>query len=84
MTAYTQQRSTHLAVHHAGLTSADLWVHYYAIGGQLELFEMDAYLHGVYELSQSERNTVAIAVNELIDELPQRPRAEFVRLPLLD
>ena len=81
MTAQTQQRSAKLAADHAQLTAEDLWIHYYGVGGNLGVFELDAYLHGVCSLPQSERNTVALALNELIDEPPRRPRAEFVLDP---
>ncbi|MHA7189298.1 hypothetical protein ACX80N_03250 [Arthrobacter sp. MDT2-16] len=78
MTQQTQQRSAWRAAHAAGLTASDLWLHYYSVGGALEPLELDAYLHGMYLLPQSERNRVAVALNELIDDLPPRPRADFV------
>jgi hypothetical protein len=84
MSAQTQQHSTWLAAHHADLTAGDLWLHYYSVGGNLTLFEIDAYLHGLYALPQGERNTVALALNELIVDLPQCPKAEFVHGPGLD
>jgi hypothetical protein len=84
MTAHTQQHSTWLAARQADLTVEELWLHYYSICGNLTLFELDAYLHGMYALPQRERNLVALALNELIDELPPRPKAEFVDGPALD
>ncbi|MBG6224430.1 hypothetical protein IWX63_000989 [Arthrobacter sp. CAN_A2] len=79
MTAQTQQHSTWLAAHHADLLARDLWLHYFSIGGYLTEFELDAYLHGMLPLPQGERNTVALALNELIDDLPRRPRADYVQ-----
>ncbi|MCU1634500.1 MAG: hypothetical protein JWM61_3152 [Micrococcaceae bacterium] len=84
MTARTQQHSTWLAALRADLSADDLWVHYYGIGGYLGVVELDAYLHGMYFLPQGERNTVALALNELIDDLPERLKAEFVHTPPLD
>ena len=84
MTAQTQQHSTWFAAHSASLTANDVWLHYFSIGGNLEAFELDAYLHGIYPLPQDERNTIATALNEMIDDLPQRPKAEFAHEPLHD
>ncbi|MCU1633692.1 MAG: hypothetical protein JWM61_2344, partial [Micrococcaceae bacterium] len=52
-------------------------------GGTLESFELDAYLHGMYPLPLGDRNMIALALNELIDDLPRRPKAEFVDTPLV-
>lgn len=76
----TQQHSTWLAAHAAGLTAEDLWLHYFSIGGNLQAFELDAYLHGICPLPQGDRNMIALALNELIDDLPPRPKAEFVNI----
>lgn len=84
MSQYTQQHSTWLAARAADVTSDDLWLHYYGVGGDLDAFELDAYLNGVYELPVTDRNLIAIALNELIDELPQRPRAEYEKTPRPD
>ncbi|RJT79083.1 hypothetical protein D6T63_10635 [Arthrobacter cheniae] len=82
MTQHTQQHSTWLAARAADLSANDLWAHYYSVGGTLESFELDAYLHGMYPLPLGDRNMVALALNELIDDLPRRPKAEFVDTPL--
>ncbi|MHA7209805.1 hypothetical protein [Arthrobacter sp. MDT1-65] len=94
MTQHTQQHSSWLAASAADLTANDVWLYYFSIGGTLEAFELDAYLHGAYPLPQGERNMIALAVNELIDDLPrrfvadggslQRPKAEFTDIPLQD
>ncbi|WP_104168003.1 hypothetical protein [Arthrobacter sp. SX1312] len=84
MTSQTQQQSSWLAAHHAELTAGDLWLHYFSIGGYLTEFELDAYLHGMLPIPQGEGNTVALALNELIDDLPRRPRAEYVQGPSAD
>jgi hypothetical protein len=76
MTQQTQQHSTWRAAYHAKLTAEEIWLHYFSIGGNLPVFELDAYLHGSYPLPAGERDMIALALNELIDDLPQRPRAE--------
>ncbi|WP_104165728.1 hypothetical protein [Arthrobacter sp. SX1312] len=77
MTAQAQQRSARFAADAAELTVQELWLHYFSIGGNVRAFELDAYLNGVYPLPVGDRNLVALALNELIDDLPQRPRAVF-------
>ena len=84
MTQESQQRSTSLAAREAEVSAADLWVHYYSVGGNLGAFELEAYLHGMYPLPVRERNTIALALNELIDDLPQRRKAEFMDGPEQD
>ncbi|WP_050053534.1 hypothetical protein [Pseudarthrobacter siccitolerans] len=71
----TQQRSSWHAARDAELTTYDVWLQYFSIGGNIKFFEVDAYLHGLYPLPPAERDLMAMALNELIDDLPQRPRA---------
>lgn len=59
------------------MTVQTLWLHYFSVGGNLRAFELEAYLNGAYLLPVAERNLVALALNEVIDTLPQRPRAAF-------
>lgn len=84
MSQHTQQHSTWRAAHDARLGAHDIWWHYFSISGNLSVFEVDAYLHGMYPLNVDERNLIAIAVNELVDELPGRSKAEFVEYPAED
>ncbi|MBG6226621.1 hypothetical protein IWX63_003220 [Arthrobacter sp. CAN_A2] len=75
---HDQQHGTRLAAQEAGITSRELWWHYYSVGGNGGRFELDAYLEGMYPLPVGERNLIALVLNELIDDLPQRRRAPFV------
>jgi hypothetical protein len=43
----------------------ELWLKYWANGGQAEQFEFDAYLHGVYELSPLDLEILACALQEI-------------------
>lgn len=78
MNQLTQQHTTWFAARAARLTADDLWLHYYSVGGNLTAFEIDAYPRGAYPLPMGERNLIALALNELIDDLPKRPKAEFL------
>ncbi|MHA7190062.1 hypothetical protein ACX80N_07200 [Arthrobacter sp. MDT2-16] len=85
MSRESQQRSARCAARSAGLTAENSWSYYYSVGGTLDILQLDAYLHGLYPLAQAERNTVALALNELIDDLPRPgPKAEFVHAPWPD
>lgn len=72
-----QQRLRTLhAMRQMGLDVPDVWTHYFSIGGDVDEFELDAYLHGAIQLRPLDRNLIAHAVNELISELP-RPVAPY-------
>lgn len=77
MTEQAQQHSAQLAAEAAGLTAQRFWLHYFSIGGHLRAFELEAYLYGAYSVPVGERNLIAVALNEMIDALPPRPRAAF-------
>jgi hypothetical protein len=78
----TQQTKLLARSRDAELTTYDVWLQYFSIGGNIKFFEVDAYLRGLYPLPPAERDLIAMALNELIDDLPQRPRAAFIRLVL--
>lgn len=75
MNQKTQQHSSWLAARDADPTLDEIWLHYLSMGGNIKELELDAYLHGVYPLPEGERDLIALALNELIDELPQRRKA---------
>ncbi|WP_434995238.1 hypothetical protein [Arthrobacter sp. Ld5] len=54
-----------------------VWLRYFSFTGTAGEFEIDAYLNGSIELPTHERDLVAHAVNELIDELPPRLMAPY-------
>ena len=53
----------------AQLSVPDLWVRYLASGGHCDIFDVDAHLNGVLALERFERDTLAYALNERMDEL---------------
>jgi len=66
-----------LAVRHAGIDSSKLWLHYFGLGGDAGEYEVEAYLHGSFTLPPLQRDLLAHAANELIDQLPLPPRAPY-------
>jgi hypothetical protein len=66
----TQQRDLARACRHAELTSNELWLRYFALGGDAGPTEVDAYLNGLMPFSEFQHNILALAVNERLNELP--------------
>ncbi|RSN15290.1 serine/threonine-protein phosphatase [Streptomyces sp. WAC 05977] len=57
----------------------ELWLRYFALGGSLGLFEVEGFLHGMLDLPGIDRDIVAHAVNERLDELTWHRRAPYSR-----
>jgi hypothetical protein len=55
----------------------ELWLAYYALGGNAGRYEVEAYLAGLMPLTAHEHNVLAQAVNERLAELPPPPRAPY-------
>jgi hypothetical protein len=66
-----------VAIGRAGITAGELWLRYFSIGGSAGEYEVEAYLHGLHSLPVLQRDLLAHAANELIDELPPIPRAPY-------
>jgi hypothetical protein len=64
----------------AGLTLEQLWTRYFALGGSADLLEVDGQLAGLLQLPSGERDVLAHAINERIDELAARHRAPYSRV----
>jgi len=64
------------ALQAAGISVGDLWLHYFSLGGAVGEYEVEAYLQGLLALPALQRDLLAMAANELIEELP-RPRAPY-------
>lgn len=58
-----------LAYSRAELTLEELWTRYFALGGDAGVLELEAYLEGLLALPATQRDIVAVAVNERLDEL---------------
>jgi hypothetical protein len=78
MTASTdeneQRRALDVGYRRAELTLEQLWLRYFALGGVAGLVEVEAYLHGLMPLPSLQRDILAHAVNERLDELTWRHR----------
>lgn len=72
----THQRDLRRAFSHAELTVQELWLRYFALGGDAGPTEIDAYLNGLMQFSELQHNMLALAVNERLNELPP-PRAPY-------
>jgi hypothetical protein len=59
------------------LTLEQLWMRYFALGGSLSLLELDAYLNGLTALPRVDRDMLAHAVNERLDEVAGPARAPY-------
>lgn len=72
---YHQQELT-TAFRRAELSVRELWLRYYALGGDAGLTEIDAYLN-LMPFSPLQHNILALAVNERLKQLPPPPRAPY-------
>lgn len=75
--AEEQQRLLAACFARSGLSPEQLWMRYFALGGSLSLLELDAYLNGLTTLPRVDRDMLAHAVNERLDELAGPPRAPY-------
>jgi len=72
-----QLKGLRKALTNAGIPHEDLWLRYFSIGGMVGEYEVDAYLQSLHSLPPLQKDLLAHAANELIDELPARPRAPY-------
>jgi hypothetical protein len=66
-----QRRMLRAALKAAGLNAGDLWLNYFSIGGTVGEYEVEAYLQGLLSLPAIQRDLLAMAANELIDDIPR-------------
>jgi hypothetical protein len=72
-----QRRALSLAFGRADLTLEQLWTRYFALGGTAGLVEVEAYLHGLMPLPAVQRDMLAHAINERLDELTWPHRVPY-------
>jgi hypothetical protein len=53
----------------SGLSVADLWFRYFALGGMSSALEVEAILYGAIVARVDERDVIAVALNERFAEL---------------
>jgi hypothetical protein len=70
-------KALRVALARSGLTNEELWQRYFALGGDAGPIEMEAYLHGLMDLPSLQRDMLAHAVNERLDEVAWAGRAPY-------
>ncbi|GGJ22807.1 hypothetical protein [Paenarthrobacter histidinolovorans] len=65
----TQLGGLRRAMDSAGIDAEELWLHYFGIGGLVGEYEVDAYLESLLSLPPLQRDLLAHAANEIIDDL---------------
>lgn len=71
-----QRRRLRSAMKAAGIPLSELWLKYFGMSGDAGEYEVEAYLQGLLSLPPVQRDLLALAANELIDDLP-RPHAPY-------
>ncbi|WP_410564936.1 PP2C family protein-serine/threonine phosphatase [Amycolatopsis sp. cmx-4-61] len=72
-----QRRMIAVCFARSDLSLEQLWMRYFALGGSLSLLELDAYLNGLVPLPRVDRDMLAHAVNERLDEVAGPARAPY-------
>lgn len=65
MTAAEQHTALSSMVHLLGISVPELWLEYFAMGGDLEAFDLEAYLYGVATLPPTDRSVLGQVLWEL-------------------
>ena len=66
------------SLRHADVSIEELWLRYFTLGGHAGQFEVEAYIHGAMALPPLQRDILAHALNERLDELYSgTPRAPY-------
>ncbi|GLY50376.1 PP2C family protein-serine/threonine phosphatase [Lentzea sp. NBRC 102530] len=76
-----QLRAFSLAFARAELTVQELWARYFALGGDHDQLDVEAYLQGLMPLPPAQRDVLAHAVNERLDELTWPHRVPYTARP---
>lgn len=71
-----QRRRLRAAIKAADISVSALWLKYFSLSGDAGEYEVEAYLQGLLSLPALQRDLLALAANELIDDLP-RPHAPY-------
>lgn len=77
-----QRRRFEESLRHTDVSIEELWLRYFSLGGQAGQFEVEAYIHGAMALPALQRDLLAHALNERLDEMySQAPRAPYSQVP---
>jgi len=73
-----QRRRFADSLRHADVSIEELWLRYFTLGGHAGQFEVEAYIHGAIAMPSLQRDILAHALNERLDELYSgAPRAPY-------
>lgn len=73
-----QRRQFEESLGRADVSMEELWLRYFTLGGQAGQFEVEAYIHGAMALPALQRDILAHALNERLDEMySDAPRAPY-------
>lgn len=77
-----QRRRLLEALTAARISTGTLWLQYFSIGGSVGEYEVEAYLQGMLSVPELERDLLAMAANELLNNQagPHAPYADEVPL----
>jgi len=64
----------------ADLTVQQLWLHYVALGGTCDVFDLDAFLQGLTTLAPVEQDVLAHALNEHLDDLYRAAQVPYLTI----
>jgi hypothetical protein len=67
------------AFRHTDLSLEELWMRYFALGGDADLIAVDAHLSGLIPLPRPQGDVLALAINERLDEVLAQRRAPYSR-----
>jgi hypothetical protein len=68
-----QQELASRAASEAGLSTEELWIRYFALGGSLAQIEIDAYLQGLQMIPPLDRDILAHTLREAFEETGREP-----------
>ncbi|GAA1760764.1 GAF domain-containing protein [Kocuria aegyptia] len=73
---HEQARRLQATMTTAFISRHDLWLRHFSLGGNVKEFEIDAYLHQAMLLPQFQRDLLAHAANDILEEIAP-PRASY-------
>jgi len=58
---------------------SQLWAQYLGLGGDVDMFTLDAFLHGLTPLAPIQQDILAAAINEELDDLYEAAKVPYLR-----
>lgn len=62
----------------AGCPLSQVWVQYLGLGGNVDLFDLDAFMHGLMPLPPAQQDILANAINEELEDLFQAAKIPYL------